>query len=809
MHIYTRLKEPESSQFDSISEETRLIDPSSLVRKHRLRRLLSRPIFSILAIIFGLYNLIGDDIRHLSTDRNGDIGFYVFNGICIVFFGLDLVVRCLVSPKYARGVLVWLDLLATVAMILDFGMITSSTFNYRGKTTYLKLPRLARLALSVVSATAAWICATRSGLQCPAAAKAAATAAARGHAAAREVTHNPIRLFSRGARLSLAKKWTEKCKMELRGFAAGAPPTTAMRRLLIAAKPDGEAGLRVEKIRSSSRRLLNRAAQIGVVVVLLLVASIPLFKFSTFRAQPSFFESASLFIGSKWPITDQLTRQTTIAFLDRLARRTKNRILYAGISLESNSTSASDGTSADIPISSDNEPLIFDNSVPLSHYRRYEITEFSRYNNPINSTFHIKVETILENNILALLNIARVIIAGFALSVSAVLLASRSLTALAPVDDMISRVEKMGENPLLAARDPAQLKVSDSRAARLEPAEVNRVLIRFSHILVLGFGRAASAYLSSHVRESRPPAPRKVPAVFAFVYVGEFHALGAKLRAKLPPLLNELARVLHSKVHKYQGDVNKNIGEAFLLVFHDAYACDRAVLALIEALLAVQKSVFSYGEPPHVVAGVHFGEALEGAIGSHRKLDYSYLGPAVNTASRIAACAKQFNVDLLISGEVADNLRSPLRRLARRVDRVYVKGSRKPLEVLSVDLDLKCLARDQPVETSWNNFLISRKEDELFASLLGPEEIQIHVILDQIEGLPAARRKFTPQMYQLWNKANLIYEKGDFEIAAKLFGAVQNLVGYDGPATTILNFIKASGGKAPKDWNGVRKLLSK
>lgn len=40
--------------------------------------------------------------------------------------------------------------------------------------------------------------------------------------------------------------------------------------------------------------------------------------------------------------------------------------------------------------------------------------------------------------------------------------------------------------------------------------------------------------------------------------------------------------------------------------------------------------------------GIHQGWAIEGAIGSHYKVDASYLSPNVNMAARLEAATKQF-----------------------------------------------------------------------------------------------------------------------------------------------------------------------
>lgn len=56
--------------------------------------------------------------------------------------------------------------------------------------------------------------------------------------------------------------------------------------------------------------------------------------------------------------------------------------------------------------------------------------------------------------------------------------------------------------------------------------------------------------------------------------------------------------------------------------------------------------------------GLHFGIAIEGAIGSDLKVDASYLGADVNLASRLESATKQLGVPLLMSQQFV-NLLSP------------------------------------------------------------------------------------------------------------------------------------------------------
>ena len=73
--------------------------------------------------------------------------------------------------------------------------------------------------------------------------------------------------------------------------------------------------------------------------------------------------------------------------------------------------------------------------------------------------------------------------------------------------------------------------------------------------------------------------------------------------------------------------------------------------------------------------GLHFGWAIEGAIGSFYKIDASYLSPNVNIASRLEAATKQYGVPLLLSGEMQEILPDEIKPITREIDIITVKGS--------------------------------------------------------------------------------------------------------------------------------------
>lgn len=164
-------------------------------------------------------------------------------------------------------------------------------------------------------------------------------------------------------------------------------------------------------------------------------------------------------------------------------------------------------------------------------------------------------------------------------------------------------------------------------------------------------------------------------------------------------------------VDKHGGSANKNIGDAFLLVWKfknqeefmfepiegetrkiskpNLQMADLALFSFIKIIAKINKftHILDYrnnealnermpGYKVKMGFGLHQGWAIEGAIGSMFKIDASYLSPNVNMASRLEAATKQYGVSLLVSGSLHDVFSDEIKKICREIDTVTVKGSK-------------------------------------------------------------------------------------------------------------------------------------
>ncbi|HUP21097.1 MAG TPA: adenylate/guanylate cyclase domain-containing protein, partial [Gemmatimonadota bacterium] len=115
-------------------------------------------------------------------------------------------------------------------------------------------------------------------------------------------------------------------------------------------------------------------------------------------------------------------------------------------------------------------------------------------------------------------------------------------------------------------------------------------------------------------------------------------------------LLGELAAV----VHKYEGYVDKYIGDAVMALFGAPIAhendAERAVLAALELLDAVERKNQETGRDLAIRVGLNLGDVVAAQIGAESRLQYTAMGDVVNVASRLEGRAETNTV--LISESV-------------------------------------------------------------------------------------------------------------------------------------------------------------
>ncbi len=170
--------------------------------------------------------------------------------------------------------------------------------------------------------------------------------------------------------------------------------------------------------------------------------------------------------------------------------------------------------------------------------------------------------------------------------------------------------------------------------------------------------------------------------------------------------LNAYFAKIADVVAEHNGIVNKFMGDAILAVFGsdgEANYVEQAVDAAWDILMHTNSATMRDGTKFDIGIGVHKGKAAAGTIGSSERFEYTFIGDAVNTASRLDGLSKRLNYKIIISGEVYNNM--PRDSQDRFVDlgQQSIRGKSQPLHVygavprLSNDVDLDVSENDNVV----------------------------------------------------------------------------------------------------------------
>ncbi|MEM6431925.1 MAG: adenylate/guanylate cyclase domain-containing protein, partial [Deinococcota bacterium] len=137
-------------------------------------------------------------------------------------------------------------------------------------------------------------------------------------------------------------------------------------------------------------------------------------------------------------------------------------------------------------------------------------------------------------------------------------------------------------------------------------------------------------------------------------------------------------------ISKYHGFIDKYIGDAIMALFptHPNDALDAAI-GMLTSL-----NDYNEGRPKRerirIGIGLHTGATMLGTVGGENRMDSTVIGDAVNLSSRVEGLTKVYGASLLITEQTMQGLRDPSAYAMRELDRVKVKGKRKPITVYEV-----------------------------------------------------------------------------------------------------------------------------
>jgi adenylate cyclase len=152
-------------------------------------------------------------------------------------------------------------------------------------------------------------------------------------------------------------------------------------------------------------------------------------------------------------------------------------------------------------------------------------------------------------------------------------------------------------------------------------------------------------------------------------------------------VLGEYHSVVGRAVHRYEGTLERFLGDGLMVLFNDPVPCAepehravRLALDVVAGVGALAAAWLDRGFRLGCGIGVARGEATLGTIGFEGRSDYAAIGSVANLAARL--CAEAGDGDILVSAPVADVVRRSV--AVKPAGNLALKGFAAPISAFSV-----------------------------------------------------------------------------------------------------------------------------
>ena len=160
-------------------------------------------------------------------------------------------------------------------------------------------------------------------------------------------------------------------------------------------------------------------------------------------------------------------------------------------------------------------------------------------------------------------------------------------------------------------------------------------------------------------------------------------------------LLNEYLTVMTNIILKYDGTLDKYMGDAIMAIYgapheqtdHPFKVC-RSALEMMEGLNKLNEKWIGEGKKTlNVGIGINTGIMVVGNMGSELRFDYTVMGDSVNLASRLENANKTYKTNILISETTYERVKAEF--VCMELDKVRVKGKTQPVRIYQLLGDKK------------------------------------------------------------------------------------------------------------------------
>jgi adenylate cyclase len=178
-------------------------------------------------------------------------------------------------------------------------------------------------------------------------------------------------------------------------------------------------------------------------------------------------------------------------------------------------------------------------------------------------------------------------------------------------------------------------------------------------------------------------------------------------------LLRELLGILSEAVFSHDGSIDKFLGDGLMAVFGPPIASHRDATNAVACALEIIEQIDLWNQrharcsgPVQVAIGIHYGDVVQGDVGTDKRLEFTVVGDTVNIASRVEAYCRPLNAAVLITGDLAQVLlaegSSDLAKVFADEGMHELRGRTEPIRLFGLKRESKACLK----QTTSSNFTL-------------------------------------------------------------------------------------------------------
>lgn len=184
--------------------------------------------------------------------------------------------------------------------------------------------------------------------------------------------------------------------------------------------------------------------------------------------------------------------------------------------------------------------------------------------------------------------------------------------------------------------------------------------------------------------------PKEERRIFMFLDLNSSTTIAEQLGdKKYHAFLKDLFSDITNPILDNKGEIYQYVGDEVIVAwkYEDGIDDSKCIQCFFDIKQSLQqlsdKYLRQYDVVPVFKAGIHCGKVVAGEVGIIKR-DITYSGDVLNTTSRIQGMCREFNEEVIVSGDLVSELRLTGHYAVQALGAIRLKGKQKEMQLIAL-----------------------------------------------------------------------------------------------------------------------------